>query len=1015
MRRSFILFFIFLLVQINVHSQVDMQVVRGTIIDTESGMPIPGANVIQKGTSNGVVTNFDGEFSIQVPVDAVLVFSYLGYAEQEVAVNGRTDFNISLDPETSALDEVVIVSYGTQKGREVTGAIETVEAEDLQDQPVTQITQQLQGKVAGVQINQYSGQPGRGIGFRIRGAASLFASNQPLIVVDGIPIPGSINNINPAEIETFTVLKDASSTALYGSRAANGVILITTKKAKPGESTIQFSSYYGIQAIPQKRMPQLMNAREWAEFQNEYYEDKVRYEGYTGELDPVYQNPERYGKGTDWLDVMTRDAPVINYDLTISKATEKHSSTVIAGYQKQEGVLINTSSELFSLRLNQSFTFDNNRLKVGFNLAPSYRIDYNNRLNTDGLNGIFEDVLESSPLIAPVDEDGTMPLYVNSPGMVNTINPYARLTQIKDEYKTTRILGNAYLDYEFLKGLSLKTNLAVDKGAETRNRFVPSTIKANGVATALSSSVDNYSWTAEANLEYKATLFEDHNIEALVGYSAQRFNQENNSVTGTNFPSDEVPWINAATAISDGGSNTASYSLLSVIGRLNYNYKGKYLISGAIRQDGSSRFGSNRKYGNFPSVSAGWILSEEDFMDNFNAVNLLKVRASYGITGNNNIGNYTFISNTGNFNYVLDDALVSGISISSLGNADLGWERNKQFDVGLDLSLFNNRISFTYDYYSKITDGLIMDRPIPRASGFTTIKSNVGEIEFWGHEFTLKTINLTGEFQWSSSLNLSFNKNQINSLVDPGFLRRNNTTSSDYYRHQEGRSLGEFYGFINLGLYENQEDLDNSAQVAMGNWFSAVGTIKMKDVNGDGVITADDRTFIGNPSPDFTFGFTNNFSYKNFDLGITLTGAVGGKIVNPAKWAYITNMDGARMLLKEVEDRWRSPENPGSGTYPRTMTNTTGIGRQVNTQWVENGTYLTAKNITLGYTLNPENLFLKNLRVYGSVQNAFILTEYSGMNPEINVGGMDPTKGIGVDENAYPVPRTFSIGINATF
>jgi TonB-linked SusC/RagA family outer membrane protein len=523
-------------------------------------------------------------------------------------------------------------------------------------------------------------------------------------------------------------------------------------------------------------------------------------------------------------------------------------------------------------------------------------------------------------------------------------------------------------------------------------------------------------------LYYNTTLFNHHNIEALVGYSAHQYDSESNSVTGTNFPNDDVEWISAATAISAGSSGTTHYSLLSEIARLNYNYKRKYLVSGAIRRDGSSRFGDNRKYGYFPSVAVGWVLSDEKFMGGLRNVDLIKIRASYGITGNNNIGNYTFIPNTGEYNYVLNGALTSGITISSLGNADLAWERNKQLDIGIDISAMNNRISFTYDYYRKTSDGLIMNMPIPRASGFTSIKSNVGVFKFWGHEFSLKTVNTTGAFKWTSNLNVSFDRNRIESLVSPGFIRRNNTTSSDYYRQQEGHSLGEFFGFVFEGLYKDQEDLDNSPVFQISGQKSDVGTIKMKDVSGpdgvpDGFITNDDRTFIGDPTPDFLFGFANDFQYKNFDLSIVLSGSVGGKILNPGRWAYLANLDGARMMLAATKDRWRSPENPGSGVYPRTMSKTTAIGRSVNTQWIEDGSYLTAKNISLGYNFKflNKSILVKNLRVYASVQQAFIITNYTGINPEINVGAMDPTKGVGIDENAYPTPRTFSLGINATF
>ncbi|WP_316812622.1 TonB-dependent receptor [Pedobacter heparinus] len=1005
-------------------SQNNTGVIKGTITD-DSGI-LPSASVLIKGTKNGTTADAQGNFTLVVAEGTYsLTASYIGYTPSEkaaVKVTAGKETIVNFKLSSNVQLQEVVVSYGKQKAREVTGAVAQINAADLQDMPVGQFAQQLQGKVAGVQIAQSSGQPGRGMEFRIRGAASLSLSNQPLFVVDGLPITGSINNINPSEIESFTILKDASSTSLYGSRAANGVILITTKHAKPGDAKVEFSSNYGIQKIPQSFVPDMMNAREFATFMKERYEDqKIFQPSYV--VPPTqleaYGNPEQYGEGTNWFDVLTQSAPIQSYDLTIQSANNKSSSTIIAGYQEQEGVIINTGTKLFSLRLNQDLTLSNNKLKLGFNLAPSYRLDHNNRLTTDGVNGFFEKVLEASPLFPAVNPDGSMPKLVTSPGMVAYINPYAQFTMAKDDYKTTHILGNAYLNYEFLDGLSLRTNLAADKGAESRDQFTPAFITTNSIATGLSSSVDNFSWTAEANLHYAKAFGTDHKIEALVGYSAQNFQQTSNSVSGTGYPSDDVSYLSAATVISAGSSNATAYSLLSTIGRLNYSYKGKYLLQGAIRNDGSSRFGNNRKYGYFPSVSAGWILSDEAFMQKFKFVDFLKLRASYGITGNNNLGNFQALSTIGEYNYILNGALVSGNTIAGLGNSELAWERNKQFDIGLEFAILKNRISVNYDYYHKITDGMIQDRPIPRASGFQTIKFNIGEFEFWGHEIALNTVNLTGGLKWNTGINVSFERNVIKSLVAPGFIRRNNTVTSDYFRNQVGHRLGEFYGFVFQGLYKDAADLASSPKYGSSSY---VGTIKMQDVSGpngvpDGVISDEyDRTFIGDPTPDFSFGISNSFRYKNFDLNITMSGAVGGDILSPAKWAYLTNMDGSRLPLAAIKDRWRSEQNPGSGIYPSTRGGTTAIGRQVNSQWIENGSYLTAKNISLGYTIPlKDKLLLKSLRVYGSVQQAFVITGYTGFNPEINLNGTDATQGIGVDENAYPVPRTFSIGISTTF
>ncbi|MDB4924629.1 TonB-dependent receptor [Mucilaginibacter sp.] len=995
--------------------------ISGRVTD-EGGLPLPGATVIVTGTNNATVTNANGFFTMNLEEgNYSITVSFVGYIKTDyknITVKANQNYILNAILKNNALLEEVNVSYGKQLGREITGSIAVIKTADLADIPANQFAQELQGKVAGVEITQNNGAPGRGFQFRIRGAASLSLTNQPLFVIDGMPITGSINNINPDEIESFTVLKDASATALYGSRASNGVVLITTKHAKAGDSKVTFDAYYGIQAIPQKGRYKLMNAQQWAQFENEYYQDKLAYEPASKPtLDPVYQNPGRYGAGTNWFDVITRKAPTQSYNLTVATAREHSQSTVVVGYINQQGVVVNTGMQQFSLRINQDLSLANDKVKIGFNIAPSYHLDHNNRIATEGVGNVIEKVSEASPLTSPYNPDGSYTYSAASPGQVANINPLATLMETVDNYKTTRILGNGYLNYEIIKGLTLKTNIGIDKGSETRDLFIPSAITTSLVSTGTSSYVDNYSYTAEAYLNYKKTFFKDHNIEALVGYSAQKFSQESNSINGSTWSTDAIPYLSQATIITSGTSNTTAYSLLSTIGRLNYDYKGKYILSAAIRNDGSSRFGIDRKYGYFPSVSAGWILSDEKFMDNFKFVNFLKVRASYGLTGNNNLSNYAPISQIGSgqaYNYTFNNVLQTGAVNSTLGNAQLAWERNKQLDIGLDISLLKDRISFTYDYYHKLTDGLIQNRPIPVNSGFTSLAYNIGAIKFWGHEFTVNTTNLNGRFKWTSSFNISFDRNLVTSLVSPGYIIRNNTISSDYDRTAVGKPLGMFYGFVFQGLYKDAADLANSPKQTLAT--ADVGTIKFKDVNGDGIIDANDRTYIGNPNPKFRYGFTNNFNYKQFSLNITMAGSYGNQILNADKWAYLTNMDGARGgLLAAVADRWRSPSNPGSGIYPRTETGTTSLGRDVESQWVEDGSYIAVKNINLGYTVPLKGKgVVNNLRVYLSITNALFFTKYSGLNPEVSLNGLNGT-GEGIDENSYPVYRTYSMGVSASF
>ncbi|WP_462264608.1 SusC/RagA family TonB-linked outer membrane protein [Mucilaginibacter sp.] len=1024
--RCIVLCFLLLGVQRFGYAQQTTGTIRGLVSDNTG--PLPGATISIVGTPTGAMADVSGKYALRVPPGTYTVAAtFIGYSRKEVKnvkVTAGAENVVDLQlgaGEGNQLQEVT-VSYGRQRRREITGSVATLDAAPLQDMPVQQFSQQLQGKIAGVSVVQSSGQPGRGVDFRIRGSASFYSDNQPLFVVDGLPITGSINNINPAEIESYSVLKDASATALYGSRAANGVILITTKHAKAGDSKIEFNANYGLQRLPGNRVPRVMNAQEYATFMNERYQDIRRYENPATQTPAEYLDPSQYGAGTNWYKLLTRTAPIQNYDLTVQSATEKSSSTAVFGYQEQQGVLINTGTRLFTGRLNQDLTIAGNKIKTGYSIAPSYRLDHNNRLATDGVGGLFERIFEASPLKAPFNADGTYNRDTYSPGMVAYINPLAQFNLTNDDYKTTRILGNAYLNYEFLSGLQLKLNTGIDKGNETRHYYQSGVVSSTlNNPNGTSSTIDNGSYTAEAYLDYNKTFGSDHKLEILGGYSAQKFTQETNTLSGLGFPSDDITYLTAATSVT-GNSNYTAYALLSAIGRINYSYKGKYLLQGSFRNDGSSRFGANQKYGSFPSVSAGWIVSDEKFMEQFSLINLFKVRASYGITGNNFFGNYVAQSTTSNYYYNFNNNITQGTTISNLGNQNLRWERSRQLDIGFDLTLLHNRINITYDYYHKNTDGLIQSRPLPTSSGFTSILDNVGKLEFWGHEIGINTVNINrSAFRWNSSFNISFDRNMIKALVDPGYIRRNNTVSSDYFRNQVGHHLGEFYGFVFQGLYKDAADLASSAKyqatATAPNGLSDVGTIKVADINGDGVIDdVNDRTFIGDPTPTFTGGFSNYFVYKKFDFSISTAFSVGGQILNAAKWAYQTNLDGSRVPLAAAADRWRSVDNPGSGIYPRTKTGTTGLGRSVNSQWLENASYFTVKNISLGYTFNLRDKFiLKNLRLYASVQQAFVITGYSGMNPEINFAGQDATLGLKVDENAYPVPRTYSFGITASF
>ncbi len=989
--------------------------ISGTVRDAK-GEPIIGASVVVEGTTNGVATDENGAFNLSVTTGNSIKVNFLGFTEKVLPINDQTKFDIILHEDTKYLDEVVVVTYGTQKKRDITGAINTIKGDALTDIPVAQIGQKLQGQVAGVQINQTSGAPGQGMAFRIRGAASISNASEPLFVVDGIPISTGLNNINPDEIETFSVLKDASATALYGSRAANGVILITTKKGKKGKTQVTLHANYGVQSVNGLQEINVMNAREFAQFKKEFYEDQIKYEGSTDPVPEMYQHPEQYGEGTNWYKLLLRSAPIQSYSLSVSGGNDFMTTAVIGGYFKQEGVVRNSNFERYNLRVNNEFTL-HEKVKLGFNVAPVFQI-YNNQ-NTDGYREILSASLIADPCQSPYNKDGSLKVSLESPGMFGQPNWLRYLDGRLNNTRTITLISNAYANIDIWNGLKYKFQAGTDIGY-SRNRqwasslvggglFTPPPVKAEG-------SYDTgtyYNWTIENMLSYDKT-FGNHAISLLLGYSAQKVNSEFSTITGTDFADDEVPWLDAA-ATTKGSSSTTEWTVASLIGRANYTYKDRYLLQATIRKDGCSRFGEGNKYATFPSVSGGWIASEESFMKPVTKVmNYLKLRASYGVTGNNNIGDYSYIATLNKNNYVLGGTLAPGKSLGNIGNNDLTWEETKQLDLGVDVGFLNDRIFFMYDYYSKITDGLLYQIDIPWSSGFSDISANVGRFDTWGHEFTLESRNIVGDFNWKTNLNITIPRNKVVKLSTNNTPIGGDERYADWNRLQVGQPIGVFYGYVFDGVYMTQEEFDTQPK----HWSSEVGTARMKDVDKNGYIDENDRTIIGNPNPDVLYGITNEFSWKNFDLSVLISGQLGGDVFLGSSDNSF-NLDGVFNVDREVKNRWRSLENPGNGKVPRTLTGTTEIFRLKHSGWVYDASYMTLRNVTLGYTIPfKPNKYISKARIYFSGQQLFTVTGYPGLNPEINnneAGKGLSWSGMGVDMTTYPIPRTFTIGLDITF
>ncbi|HEX2534264.1 MAG TPA: TonB-dependent receptor [Chitinophagaceae bacterium] len=1002
------------------------------IVQSATGEPLAGATVAIKGGTPPVITDARGAFRITVPSgSSVLVVSFVGYISREIPVDNRAEHQIRLTEDPGELNQVVVVGYGTARKRDLTGSVVSIRAEELNAVPATSLDQALQGRAAGVQVTQVTGKPGAETSIRIRGTSSINAGNEPLYVIDGMlvnsdggdisvggtrgPRLSPLASINPSDIESIEILKDASATAIYGSRGANGVVLITTKRGRAGKGTLTLEAYYGQQQVANKL--DLLNAAEFAHLVN----DAKLNAGQT----PVYVNPKNLGAGTDWQNEIFRKAPMTNYQLSFSGGDDRTRYALSGSYFDQEGIVLGSDFKRYSFRANLERKMTD-RLTIGNTLSYS-------RINTQGVltnaGTIVPGVVSSAILFNPVLPvfDSTVNggyTFQNDRGKILG-NPYAEANEFTSTTILSRILGNVFLNYRLMKGLEFRTNFGIDGFSNEEGSFGPNFLKrteaSNGEATL--GTTNGLTWLNENTLNYSNT-FGRHAINAVGGFTMQRFNNNKLFVYAFDFPDNRTGYHNISTALKPQKPFNAesSWSMISYLGRVNYTLSDKYLFTLTGRVDGSSKFAEGKKYGFFPSGAFAWRVSRESFMDGIDAINDLKLRFSYGVLGNQAIPPYQSLAlvgpyGEGSFNTGSGSEVYTGMEPLSYVNRGLRWESTRQFDAGFDLSLFRNRISLTADYYKKKTNDLLLSSPIPLSTGFSTTLLNIGNIENHGVDLELRTINLKGQLEWTSAFNFSVNRNKITNLnaetdiiLNGGILLR------------EGVSIGTFYGYQFDGIFQSDQEAATSP-VLVGQEPTSpnppsrarAGDRKYRDMNKDGKIDAADRTILGTANPKFTWGFNNAFSFRNLELSFFFQGAQGNKLANFNNLDLL-NFNGQNNVLGEAgRNRW-TPENK-SNRYPRALAAGSLDQGIFSSAIVEDASYIRLKNISLGYNL-PARLVsrinMSNLRVFVSGTNLWTRTDYTGFDPEANTFGQSTTL-VGIDLGGYPQAKIYQFGLSASF
>lgn len=981
---SLCILFVSMMVTLSVSAQNTIHV-KGVVTDAKTGETLIGVSVAQKGTTNATVTDVDGSYSINAPQGATLVFTYVGYTPVEARAS--ENLNISMQESAELLEEVVVIGYGSVKRKDVTTAISSVSTKDLDERPIVSAGQAIQGKAAGVSVIQPNGAPGGELSIRVRGTTSFNGSNDPLYVVDGVPVD-NINFLSPNDIASMDILKDASSAAIYGSRAANGVIIITTKAGTQGDAKITFNTQFGFNKVSNKIKP--LNTEQYRELQNEI---------------GLISLPDNLTDQTDWFDEAYSTGKLQSYQVSISDGTEKLKYFLSGGYLDEKGVLNTAYYKRYSFRANIENKV-RKWLTVTANVSYS---DYTSNGLTTGLGanrgGVVLSVI-NTPTYAPVwDPDNPKQYYNNFYGISNITNPIENMARSKNnKSKENRLIASGSALLTFIPELTLKSSFTLDRRNAVSTTFLDPISTAwgrNQYGEGSDSRNTNTVLTFDNVLTYSKT-FDKHGIEAMAGASWTDSDYTNSWINGSHYRDDQIQTLNAANKISwtGTGSGASQWGIMSYFGRAAYNYDSKYLLTVNVRADGSSKLHPDHRWGTFPSFSAAWRMSSEDFMQGIEWLDDLKIRGGWGQTGNQSgIGDYAYlqrydISRQPWFETGKENSLPT-ISQANLRTEDLTWETTSQTNIGLDFTGFNNRLTVNLDYYYKRTKDMLMWVSLPSgAAAANSIARNEGEMTNKGFEVTISSRNLTGEFTWNTDFNISFNKNRLEKLELQKIY--NTAVTSDninetVVRNEPGRALSGFYGYISDGV--NPE----------------TGELMYRDLNGDGKISSSDRTYIGDPNPDFTFGLTNSFTWKNFNLRVFIQGSYGNDIFNASRIETEGMYDGKNQSTRVLK-RWRIP---GQITdVPKAN-----FDIKNSTYFIEDGSYLRVKDISISY--NFRNNFLKKLGIsrlqpYFTATNLLTWTDYSGMDPEVNQWGNSGAVQ-GIDWGTYPHSKSYMFGINIEF